>query len=174
MPGTTSTYGFPYLEPADPPDIAGATEDLAEAVEGVLVAGVPMAATALLSSQFTLGSTIADLPGCTITRTTPRSNAVALVTWMADCQLFTAGSTSLMAVVNLMVDGVDLASPQAVWGPGNMAVQANTRGTVAGSATVALASAGSHTFKLRGAAASATGQIRLNSPWTSLSVLILP
>ncbi|WP_371409727.1 hypothetical protein OG423_14070 [Micromonospora zamorensis] len=33
MPGSTSTYGFPYLEPSDPPDIAGATQDLAEAVE---------------------------------------------------------------------------------------------------------------------------------------------
>lgn len=33
MPGTTSIYGLPYLEPDDPPDIAGATQSLAEATE---------------------------------------------------------------------------------------------------------------------------------------------
>ncbi|SCL21509.1 hypothetical protein [Micromonospora inyonensis] len=33
MAGETSIYGLPYLEPDDPPDIAGATQDLAEAVE---------------------------------------------------------------------------------------------------------------------------------------------
>ncbi|MFD6770989.1 hypothetical protein ACFWC6_32745 [Micromonospora chalcea] len=33
MPGSTALYGLPYLELTDAPDIAGATQDLAEAVE---------------------------------------------------------------------------------------------------------------------------------------------
>ncbi|MEV0214304.1 hypothetical protein [Micromonospora sp. NPDC050695] len=37
MPGTTSVYGFPYLELEDPPDIAGATQALAQAVEDEVV-----------------------------------------------------------------------------------------------------------------------------------------
>lgn len=174
MPGSTSVYGLPFLEPTDPPDIAGATEDLAGAAEALFVSKQPIGQTAVLSSLYTLTTTVSDLPGCTVTKTTPRANSVALVTWTADCILTVAGSTSLLAVVNIMVDGVDQAFPQSLWGPGNQAVQPNTRGTTSGSMTVVLASAGSHTFKLRGAAASATGQIKLNAQHTSLSVLILP
>ncbi|MEU5939415.1 hypothetical protein ABZ807_09510 [Micromonospora sp. NPDC047548] len=33
MPGSTSIYGLPYLVPDDPPDIARATKDLANAAE---------------------------------------------------------------------------------------------------------------------------------------------
>lgn len=36
MPGSTPVYGLPYLELDDAPDIAGATESLAEAVEVAL------------------------------------------------------------------------------------------------------------------------------------------
>lgn len=37
MSGSTPTYGLPYLEPDDPPDIASATQDLAEAAEAQLI-----------------------------------------------------------------------------------------------------------------------------------------
>lgn len=37
MPGATSVYGLPYLELEDAPDIAGATQSLAEATETELV-----------------------------------------------------------------------------------------------------------------------------------------
>jgi len=36
MPGTTSRYQLPYLQPEDPPDIAGATKGLAEACDAAL------------------------------------------------------------------------------------------------------------------------------------------
>ncbi|PWR08565.1 hypothetical protein DKT68_15220 [Micromonospora acroterricola] len=174
MPGSTPTYGFPYQVNSDPPNGPALGQQLAEAVEALFVAKQPLQGTAVLSSLYTLTSTITDLPGCSITKSVPRSGAVALLTWTADCVLTVAGSTSLMAVVNVMIDGVDQAAPQSLWGPGNQAVQTNTRGTTSGSMTVVLGSSGSHTFKLRAAASSATGQIKLNAQHTQLTVLILP
>ncbi|MFC3504795.1 hypothetical protein ACFOOK_28040 [Micromonospora krabiensis] len=171
---TTPVYGFPFLEPPDAPDIAAATENLAQAVEDELVLRNPQAATAVLASQYTLTSTITDLSGCVINLTTPRAGAKALVTWTADCQLVTAGAASLYAVINLAVDGSDVAFPQSVWGPGNWAAQANTRGAVAGATIVTLASAGSHQLKLRAAKSSATGDMRLNAQHTSISAVVFP
>lgn len=44
MPDTTPVYALPYLEPSDPPDIAGGLQDLATAVEAVLAANAAAAA----------------------------------------------------------------------------------------------------------------------------------
>ncbi|MEV5211319.1 hypothetical protein AB0K35_27985 [Micromonospora sp. NPDC053740] len=174
MSGTTSVYGLPYQTTGDAPNGPVLGQQLAEAVEALLLAKQPIQATATLSSQYTLTTTTTDLSGCTITKNVPRASAVALLTWTADCVLTSAGTASLLAVVNVMVDGVDQAFPQSVWGPGNLAVQANSRGTTSGSMTVVLSGSGNHTFKLRAAAASATGQIKLNAQHTSLSVVIFP
>ncbi|RAO26461.1 hypothetical protein PSN13_06489 [Micromonospora saelicesensis] len=173
MPGSTSIYGFRYLEPEDPPDIAGGLQNLGQDVEDELALRAPSVNTAALSSLYTLTDTVSNLPGCVINVTTPRAGAVALITWTADCVLTTAGSASLTAVTNVSIDNVDQPYPQPVWGPGNQAVQANTRGTVS-AAMLATLGAGAHAFRLRGAASSSTGQIKLNALLTQLSVLILP
>lgn len=174
MPGTTPTFGLPYQTSGDAPNGPALGQQLAQAVEDLLVAKQPIQATAVLSSQYTLTSTITDLSGCTIVKSIPRSSAVALLTWTADCVLVGAGSASLFAVVNVNVDGVDQPFPQSVWGSGNMSAQANTRGTTSGAMTLVLSGSGNHTFKLRAAKASATGDLRLNAQHTQLTVLILP
>lgn len=53
MPGTTPTYGLPYLEPLDPPDIAGGLQDLAEAAEAALAT---IAAAAAARAKGVVGS----------------------------------------------------------------------------------------------------------------------
>lgn len=56
MSGTTSVYNLPYLEPEDPPDIAGATQDLAEATETAIDAAVgdlPQVQAGQLNVSFT-------------------------------------------------------------------------------------------------------------------------
>lgn len=169
----TTSLGLRYPSSTDDVRPYEDIQFLATDVDTALTQRAPIAETVALSSQYTLTASVADLPGCTITKTTPRANCVALITWMADCQLFTLGTASLMAVINAMVDGVDQAAPQSVWGPGNQSVQTNTRGTTAGSMVVVLASAGSHTFKLRAAKASASGDIKLNTQATSMTVVIL-
>lgn len=58
MPGSTPVYGLPYLELDDPPDIAGATQDLAEAVEAELqaVAATPQPAAHYQGANDTSGA----------------------------------------------------------------------------------------------------------------------
>lgn len=59
MPGATSVYGLPYLELDDAPDIAGATQDLAQAVETEIqrLDSAPQPVTAYQSANDTSSST---------------------------------------------------------------------------------------------------------------------
>jgi len=166
MPGSTSTFGFPYLEPSDPPDIAGATLALAQSVEDLLVDKTPVAATGELSTPTALTTSFADLPGASVTLVTARPNAIALVSWTADFQMNSSGANTASTLIN--VDGVDQPH-NAVWNPGNVT---SGRATVSNSFPIVLPSAGSHTFKMRGIVTAAT--IRCNNIHTQVTVLVLP
>ena len=81
MPGATSVYGLPYLQLSDAPDIAGATQDLAEAVETELsridAHPQPAQATDLTTlSSITVTGPTAGSPVVGLTFTAPASGMV--------------------------------------------------------------------------------------------------
>lgn len=53
MADTTPVYALPYLEPLDPPDIAGGLQDLAERVEAVLLGAAPVVRKYTASATWT-------------------------------------------------------------------------------------------------------------------------
>ncbi len=97
-----------------------------------------------LTTAYTVTTTATDLAGTTVNLSTAYDGATYLANWSGDFNLLTAGS--LTGVVSLVVDGLALTSPQAIWNPANVtsgarAVISQTYGGVI--------SAGAHTFKLQ-------------------------
>lgn len=104
------------------------------------------------SAQLTISAstTFADVTGATVTFTTNRANAVAVVQAMVDMQNSTAWAAT--GVVGLNVDGT--VDPAQI----NIDLnQTNNRPNGAGTWKVSLASAGSHTIKLQGKVSTTTG-----------------
>lgn len=90
MADTTPTYGFPYLELGDPPDLAAGTHDLATAVEGKFVtvdaaiAAINGLAPAVVRSTtdetgFTNTTFDAGLTSVGVAFTAPPSGAVLII-----------------------------------------------------------------------------------------------
>lgn len=109
MPGTTAVYGLPYLELTDAPDIAGATEDLAEATETALqtvsgqVAAVPKVKAGELNVSFSSANNNSRAVGFGTTFTTPPAVAVNINTgdgsaasWVARAYLITTTGFQLL------------------------------------------------------------------------------
>ena len=102
MPDTTTVYDLPYLEPSDPPDIAGGLQDLAEAVEAELVRidaaaarGVAAAGTVPLSGD--VGTTETITASLTWTALAGRAYRVSVMTPALDNQ----ASAAQTAIVTL-------------------------------------------------------------------------
>lgn len=173
MPGSTSTYGLPYQTVSDPPNGPLLGQNLAEAVEGVLVDRRPLRGNGALSALYTLTNTFADLAGTTVTLNVPTGSAIYLASWTMSAQLITAGN--ITAICQLLVDGVAQAA-QAIWNPGNVAATA-PRAVQSQALTGALTGSGNHVFKLQASRAypsGSTGDIRLDNIHTTLSVLVIP
>lgn len=108
-------------------------------------------------------TTEADLTGATVTFTTTHANAVCQVIGIFDMQVITAGSGVGLGM--LTVDGTD-QSGQAIFAM----TTSGTRATLAQTWQPTLASAGSHTLKLRGNLSAAAGSLTFNSSHTRIAV----
>ncbi len=122
-------------------------------------------ATAVLN----LTATVTDVPGATLTFTTTYPNTAYVAIWAANFNGIAAGTPT--GIVQLNIDGSDLTAPELVWNQANVAAGSQTTGGT--SYVGVLASAGSHTFKLRGSrSGGADSQIRVNAAHTQLTLLI--
>lgn len=123
--------------------------------------------TAAASSNLTPTTTTTDIPGATVTITTQVANTKVFVAASLDCQVQNM-SDAIIALLN--VDGVDQGSPQVLFG-GSVAAAAFIRGSQAQSWVITLASAGSHTLKLRGARGSTGGTPTIFQNFTTITVM---
>lgn len=120
------------------------------------------------SADVALTGTVADITGASITFSTTTAGAKAICTWVADTD--STNATAAIASVYLSIDGVDQAAPMTIMEQGTAN---DTRATVAQMSTVTLASAGSHTIKLRGQRVSGTGTVTVKQTHTTLRILVL-
>lgn len=120
-----------------------------------------------LAANYTMTTTVTDLPGMTWTFTTIRANALAVVTWHGD--FTTTGSGVGTGIMRLAIDGADLINPQALFNGGN--TTAGARATVGNQAHITLGAAGSHTIKARAQESATLGMI-LQSLHTSMNIQI--
>lgn len=138
MADTTPTYGLPFLELADAPDLASATEDLALAVEDELTRidaniatinglTVAVAADSNVEGPYSSATPTPGTNACAVAFTAPASGAV-LVHWKAD---FWAAINDKASFVSMEVRS------GAVIGGGAVVVAANSNDTlkVSGSVT---------------------------------------
>jgi hypothetical protein len=137
MADTTPVYGFPFLELADPPDLASATEDLAGAVEtkfvsvDAAISSINGLSTAIAtesttqpaysSTTFTAGSQV-----CGVAFTAPPSGMV-VVHWKA---YFQAAINDKMSFV-----GCEIRTGAAI-SSGTVVVAANSTDAIAIGGTV--------------------------------------
>lgn len=175
MPGSTPNYGLPYQAVGDQPNGPILGQDLAEAVEDLVLDRRALVGKGALSSLYTLTGTQADLAGTTVTLSVPTAAAVYFASWTMQAQLMTSGNIS--AICQLLVDGV-AQTQQAIWNPGNLsAASGSPRGGQSQQTSGALSGSGNHVFKLQAARTyptGSTGDIRLDNIHTTLSVLVIP
>lgn len=166
MADTTPTYGLPFLELGDPPDLAAGTEDLATAVEAqlVLLNAKPIMTGGVCTTQVDLTTTEVDITGATVTFSTTKTNARYLVNASFYMSAVTGGTA--VATGKLNVDGSNQTANANFTGSTTL-----DRANVGQSWTGTLASAGSHTFKLRGVLSAGTG-IRVNTGGTAFTVVV--
>lgn len=143
MSNATSVYGLPYLEPTDPPDIAGGLQDLAEATETALTGGGRgVVGSAVVGTSADTGTTEVITNSVTFTASAGRAYRVSLGTPVLDNQ----GSAAQTAIVTLR------------WAPG---ATVNNSGTVIAKAVRNTpAVTGSTTAGSAAETASLTGWIR--------------
>lgn len=119
------------------------------------------------SGDVALTGSAADITGATITFSTNAANAKAACTWFADTD--STNTTAAIASTYLNVDGVDQTSPMTIQEQGTAN---DTRPTVGQQSTVTLASAGSHTIKLRGQRVSGSGGVTIKTTHTTLRIVV--
>jgi hypothetical protein len=115
------------------------------------------------SSSLNMTTTVTDIPGCSITLSTTTDNAVYLAYGIFDFDL--GGATTATALGRLNVDGADTGKT-ARYG----AEVASDVSTVAQQWRGTLASAGSHTLKLRGSTSAGTNLFAFSQ--STLTVVI--
>lgn len=132
MPDTTATYALPYLEPLDPPDIAGGLQDLAEAVDSALGGGARgVVAQVAVNSSADIGTTETITHSVTFTAAAGRAYRVSLTTPVLDNQ----GSASQTAIVTLRhAAGATVTNTGTLIGKAVRNTPAVTGSTTAGSA----------------------------------------
>lgn len=169
MANTTANYALPYLELADPPNLATGTQNLATAVDTQLtrIDAKPMILSAAATATMDLTTTEVDITGATITFTTLKANARFMCTgsfYFASIGVANSG----VASGKLSVDGAN--QPAFANFTGDVATPA--RQNLAQTWIGTLAAAGSHTLKLRGVGASATAAHRINATSTTITVMV--
>lgn len=164
IPRHTRRYKLPY-DPADQIEamLTAALETHLARVDRQRPASYEAVCTASLS----LTAAAADVTGASVTLTTVAPDAVCIAVWFVDFDAITANTA--VGIVTANVDGVD-QTPNAIF---EIDANNNRRGTVGQLYRTTLPSAGSHTIKLRGQAASGTDNaLRVNTTHTRLLVTI--
>lgn len=131
----------------------------------VILGGLGRITTVAASASLTLTTTETDVPGCTWTFQTVGANAIVVVLGVFDFDCTGSPANFTFASGRLSVDGVT----QAAEAHGTMA--ALVRNTCAQMWPVNV-SAGSHTVKLRAVKPSGTTSIAVDSPHTTMTVLV--
>lgn len=121
---------------------------------------------AVCTGAVTIGTSLVDVTGASVTFTTATNNAVAVVHWSADHSISVA-SAGTIAIVQLMVDGVDSNSRQSL-----KDLRTLDRVTIYQKSRLTLATAGSHTIKLRTQKTGAGGTDALQPDHTGLVVAV--
>jgi len=170
VPGTTPRYSIPYAVLGDQPHGPNQEKAIAESVEAALGTvddyahqKAPTSLEAAASSDATITTSVADIPGATLTFTTSTVNAVAVVTAIYDWRLTATGTGYCYGEVT--VDGV-LDSRKALF----VSQSAETRLPGIVRKRFVLASAGSHTIKLQCHKDSSGGTALMCGSTTVLSV----
>ncbi|WP_213452902.1 hypothetical protein [Rhizomonospora bruguierae] len=166
---TTPVYGLPYQGTNDPPDgpILGQALALAVEAEVQRLDAAVRHYEGAASADLPLTPTLTDVPGASVTVTAQAAGAryIALATFRFDRS---TANSSAHGIGRLNVAGVDL--PPQVPVRLNSAVLATVTCARAFSGT--LASAGNHTFKLRGSCVTA-GVWSATLADTNLVVLVI-
>lgn len=173
MTATTPIYALPYLEPLDPPDIAGGLQDLAEAVETALAAANAAAnarargvvGSSPIGTSADVGTTEVITNSITFTALAGRAYRVNVLTPVLDNQA-TAAQT---AIVNVRwAAGATVTNASTLIAKGINNTPGATGSTTPGSAAETLSlvgylnnpAAGSVTVGVGLAAASASSNVR--------------
>lgn len=119
-------------------------------VQTVMIEASATSNLALVTGSFV------DVPGCTVTFTTRKANALLKVLWVSDLDLTAAGGTGLIAHSICNVGGTDQL-PNVVYEPGNTT---GGRATLSQFHTQTLGAAGSYTVKQRAKMASGASGIQ--------------
>jgi hypothetical protein len=169
MANTTANYALPYLELADPPNLATGTQNLATAVDTQLlrIDAKPMILSAAATATQDLTTTEVDVTGATLTFTTLKANARFMCT--ASFYFASIGvANSGVASGKLYVDNVVQAGFANFTGDSATPDRMNLSQTWIGT----LAAAGSHTLKLRAVGSAAVAAQRTNATSTTITVLV--
>jgi hypothetical protein len=169
MANTTANYALPYLELADPPNLATGTQNLATAVDTQLtrIDAKPMILSAAATATQDLTTTEVDITGATLTFTTLKANARFMCTgsfYFASIGVANSG----VASGKLFVDNVVQAGFANFTGDSATPDRMNLSQTWIGT----LAAAGSHTLKLRAVGSAAVAAQRTNATSTTLTVMV--
>jgi hypothetical protein len=127
----------------------------------------PAADSAVLSSNYNVQSTEADV-GMSVTVTTTKANQQVQITINAYAACNTASSTHLLAIL-CNVDGSNLAT-HLYWLTGSTS-ENNVRRTLSRSWLTTLATAGSHTIKVR-ASCTTNNDFTINATDSDLQVIV--
>lgn len=119
------------------------------------------------TSALTLSTTETDITGALITLTTSAANAIYVASAVFDMEATTAAAAVMQG--RLSVDGSTQTEEALLDG----SYSSDARVTSAQLWRGTLASAGSHTFQLRGLKTAAVGVMRINNIHTTLTVTIL-
>jgi hypothetical protein len=121
---------------------------------------------ACCSGAKTIGTSLEDVTGASVTFTTTTAGAYAHVVWVADHSI-TGASAGVIAIVQLNVDGATDSSRQLL-----CSLDDTRRITVMQQAKVSLPDAGSHTIKLQCQKTGAGGTDQLQAGHTNLTVVV--
>lgn len=127
---------------------------------------VPQILEGVCNVATTITTSLADVTGATVTFTTVNDNATALVTWTADHNVTVAGA-GVVAITQMNYDGTDVNTRQGLFSLDDV-----HRACIAQSDTVTLATAGSHTIKMRCQKTGAGGTDQLQTNHTQFSILL--
>lgn len=118
------------------------------------------------STATTVGTSLADVTGATVTFSTTYANATVLVVWTADHNITGAGA-GVVAIAQMNYDGTDVNTRQAL-----MSLDDVHRITVTQRDNITLVSAGSHTIKMRCQKTGAGGTDQLQTNHTGFTLVV--
>lgn len=127
----------------------------------------PFVVQASSTSNLTVTTnTETPVPGATVTFTTSAANVPVIITGVFDISVSVAGAS--LAVGRCLVDAVDQPAQATT-----QLTTAGTRATVTQTWLATLVAAGSHTIALTADNSAAAGTAVIESPFTTITVLVL-